>query len=90
MLKESDYKNAPPDLRSVDLRRMRGGTLAEEWRYFGSESPTGKGWYNFDPLTYLECALAGMSACACNENADLLTPGWRPFASFLELGRTYE
>ena len=72
----------------ANLCRMRGGTLEEEWRYVGSESPTGNDWYNFDPLTYLECALVGMSAC--NEDAHPLTPGWRLFASFLELGRTYE
>ncbi len=57
-------------------------------RSIGSESPTGHTWYNFDPLSYLECALAGMSAC--DEDVLPVPPGWRYFATFLELGRMYE
>jgi hypothetical protein len=44
----------------VDLREMaESGTLAEELRYFGVNSPRGQRWYNFDPCTFLECATAG-------------------------------
>ncbi|HEX7843110.1 MAG TPA: hypothetical protein VF469_36810 [Kofleriaceae bacterium] len=44
----------------VDLHEMeRSGTLANELRYFGVDSPRGARWYNFDPETFLECAVAG-------------------------------
>ena len=35
------------------------GTFANEYRYFGVDAPSGLRWYNFDPCTYLECAVAG-------------------------------
>lgn len=37
----------------------RAGTLADEQRYFGVNSPRGALWHNFDPGTFLECAVAG-------------------------------
>jgi hypothetical protein len=44
----------------IDLREMReNGTLADANRYFGIDSPRNSRWYNFDPLGYLECAMAG-------------------------------
>lgn len=44
----------------VDLVEMdKDGTLANEHRYFGVDAPRGARWYNFDPRTYLECAMAG-------------------------------
>jgi hypothetical protein len=44
----------------VDLRDMReAGSLANEHRYFGVDAPRGGRWFNFDPLTYLECAVEG-------------------------------
>ncbi len=44
----------------VDLREMaEGGQLADKLRYFGIDSPRGSRWYNFDPCTFLECAMAG-------------------------------
>jgi hypothetical protein len=44
----------------VDLREMRqAGTLDNDQRYFGVQSPRGGYWYNFDPCSYLECATAG-------------------------------
>lgn len=44
----------------VDLVEMgEDGTLANEHRYFGVDAPRGARWYNFDPRTYLECAMAG-------------------------------
>jgi hypothetical protein len=51
----------------VDLREMRdAGMLANEHRYFGMDAPRGQRWFNFDPLTYLECAVEGTFG------------GWRP------------
>ena len=35
------------------------GLLEDKYRYFGIDSPSGSRWYNFDPLTYLECAIRG-------------------------------
>jgi hypothetical protein len=35
------------------------GTLENEYRYFGIDSPTGFRWYNFDPCSYLECGVRG-------------------------------
>ena len=44
----------------VDLREMdECGTLNSDKRYFGLSSPRSSYWYNFDPLGYLECAMAG-------------------------------
>jgi hypothetical protein len=35
------------------------GTLNNELRYFGMDSPRGVLWYNFDPCGFLECATEG-------------------------------
>jgi hypothetical protein len=44
----------------VDLREMaEQGMLQDEMRYLGTDSPRGQKWYNFDPCTFLECAMAG-------------------------------
>lgn len=44
----------------VDLREMdEHGTLKNEQRYFGVSAPRKSYWYNFDPIGYLECAMAG-------------------------------
>jgi hypothetical protein len=44
----------------ADLHRMNeAGMLQDEYRYFGIDSPSGSRWYNFDPLTYLECGIRG-------------------------------
>lgn len=44
----------------VDLHEMaEDGSLADEHRYFGLDSPRGARWYNFEPHGYLECAVAG-------------------------------
>lgn len=44
----------------ADLRRMaESGDLTSPGRYEGITSPSGAQWYNFDPITYLECAVRG-------------------------------
>jgi hypothetical protein len=44
----------------VDLHEMAGdGRLDNDLRYLGIQSPRGRDWYNFDPSTYLECAVEG-------------------------------
>lgn len=45
----------------IDLRQMsENGQLEDKYRYFGIDAPRGSRWYNFDVLTYLECAVRGM------------------------------
>lgn len=44
----------------VDLREMdENGFFKSEHRYLSVCSPRKSNWYNFDPLTYIECAMAG-------------------------------
>jgi hypothetical protein len=44
----------------VDLHEMAAaGTLENEYRYFGIDSPRGSRWYNFVPGAFLECGMAG-------------------------------
>ena len=44
----------------VDLREMdEAGVLRDVYRYYGVGAPRGSRWYNFDPATYIECAVAG-------------------------------
>ncbi|MHC4734580.1 MAG: hypothetical protein ACYTDW_08995 [Planctomycetota bacterium] len=46
--------------RIQDLRDMaENKQLENEYRYFGISAPSGRYWYNFDPLTYIECGAAG-------------------------------
>jgi len=43
-----------------DLEEMEAaGMLADDQRYFGLTSPRGGRWYNFDPLTFIECGVQG-------------------------------
>jgi hypothetical protein len=44
----------------VDLREMdEASILANEHRYFGVSAPRKSYWYNFDPVTFLECGMVG-------------------------------
>lgn len=44
----------------ADLHRMaEAGLLADPYRYYGLDSPSGVRWYNFDSFTYLECGIRG-------------------------------
>lgn len=59
----------------IDLREMDvAGTLKDEHRYFGIDSPAGSRWYNFDPHTFVECGMTGTFG------------GWEPEC---ESGRQY-
>jgi hypothetical protein len=47
-------------MQIVDLHEMEpAGLLASDLRYFGVDAPRGSRWYNFEPLTFLECGVAG-------------------------------
>jgi hypothetical protein len=91
----------------ADLRRMAdAGQLEDKWRYFGIDSPSGERWYNFDPLTYLECGIRGVlggyeesevivlvSRAGQSANSPVYKVdelGWGGFAGILECGRIYE
>tara|TARA_R110002049_G_scaffold160007_1_gene325005 strand:+ start:452 stop:1069 length:618 start_codon:yes stop_codon:yes gene_type:complete len=44
----------------VDLREMdECGTLKNEMRSFGVTAPRNSTWFNFEPIQYIECAMAG-------------------------------
>ncbi len=44
----------------ADLQRMTDdGTLSRPDRYYGIDAPSGVRWYNFTPLSYLECGISG-------------------------------
>lgn len=78
----------------ADLHRMDSGQLDDPYKYFGINSPTGNRWYNFDAITYWECATAGMEACLDMPDHprkkffDSCT--WVTLAKLLELGQSYE
>jgi hypothetical protein len=77
-----------------DLHRMNSGQLNHPYRYFGIDSPTGNRWYNFDVVTYWECATAGMEACLDEPDhprkKSFDTCTWATLAKLLQLGQSYE
>ena len=73
----------------AELSRMHvSGQLADESRFFGIVSPSGHGWYNFDPFSLLECGARGLMDHA-GEDAPV-RGGWEMLGELLEMGRTYE
>ena len=78
----------------ADLHRMNPSQLNDPHNYFGIDSPTGHRWYNFDAITYWECATAGMEACLDmpdhprKKSFDKCT--WATLARLLQLGQSYE
>ena len=73
----------------AELSRMRAsGQLADESKFFGIISPSGHGWYNFDPFSLLECGARGLMDHA-GEDAPVRC-GWEMLGELLEMGRTYE
>lgn len=73
----------------AELSRMRAsGQLADESKFFGIVSPSGHGWYNFDPFSLLECGARGLMDHA-GEDAPV-RGGWEMLGELLEMGRMYE
>jgi len=73
----------------AELGRMRAsGQLADESKFFGIVSPSGHGWYNFNPFSLLECGARGLMDHA-SEDAPV-RGGWEMLGELLEMGRTYE
>lgn len=73
----------------AELSRMRAsGQLADESKFFGIVSPSGHGWYNFDPFSLLECGARGLMDHA-GEDAPV-RGSWEMLGELLEMGRIYE
>ena len=84
-----DYTIAVLHFQISELHKMRDKQLLDEYRYFGIDSETGNRWYNFDPLTNLECGAACMLDNTEDEDASVeLT--WQTLGELLEMGRIYE
>lgn len=65
-------------LRQIrDLREMEeAGLMENEYRYFGMDSPRGGRWYNYDPFSYLEGAVAGtFGGWAPEDGTRMVVPG---------------
>jgi len=70
----------------ADLHRMaQAGLLENKWRSFGIDSPTGHRWYNFDPSSYLHCAVQSLQVDGVSTDAS-----WIDLAILLWLGQIYE
>lgn len=81
----------------ADLRRMGElGMLHDKYRYMGLTSPSGLSWYNFDPLTYLDCGMAEFPLYSTENDQTDEGAGegpelsWIDFSTILYLGRIYE
>ena len=91
-LDEDENQNSFPVLQQMigyqiaDLHRMdQAGLLENEWRYYGIDSPTGHRWFNFDPSSYLQCAVQSLQEDGVSTEA-----GWINLAILLWLGQIYE
>ena len=72
----------------ADLHRMKEeGVLDQEPHilWLGASRKDGVIWYNFEPGTFLSCALGGFDA-----NSEITECDWSLLASFLWLGQIYE
>lgn len=78
-------------LQITELQEMdESGQLEDKMRYFGIDSPSGSRWYNFDVLTYLECAVSGMYDDKEDEVFEIKEFSWDDFAGLLWYGQNYE
>lgn len=83
-----DYSIAVLQFQIAELHKMRGKQLEDKTRYFGIDSETGNRWYNFDPMTNLECG----ARCIIDSSDDEkeLVVSWQTLGELLEMGRIYE
>ncbi len=83
-----DYTIAVLQFQISELHKMRGKQLDDDMRYFGVDSETGNRWYNFDPITNLECG----TRCFIDnrEDEDEMIVSWQTLGELLEMGRIYE
>lgn len=76
-------------INELDCMEKDESLLRNKMSYFGVDSPNGNRWYNFDPLTYLECASSWL-VDYYGEDMHMNFINWGLFARFLEMGRLYE
>ncbi len=70
----------------ADLHRLQeAGKLDDPYRYYGIASSTGHTWYNFDPQTFLDCAVA-----SGDSNPSTTDCSWEDLIVTLWLGQIYE
>lgn len=70
----------------ADLYRMKqAGILDKPYIFLGTDSPTGNQWVNFDPFSYLRCAIASMT-----EDLSATKCYWTDLTILLWLGQIYE
>lgn len=84
-----DYSIAVLKFQISELHKMKGKQLDNDMRYFGLQSETGNLWYNFDPMTNLECG----AACILDTNDESekeFIVSWQTLGELLEMGRIYE
>ena len=74
-----------------DLLALRDtGAFENPYRYFGTDAPSGRRWFNFDVSSYLECGAAGTFGCSDEEDVPTNTLPWDSILTFLECGQAYE
>ena len=84
-----DYSIAVLHFQISELHKMRGKQLMDKMRYFGISSETGNQWYNFDPMTNLECG-ARCILDSKDDNESEFNVNWQTLGELLEMGRIYE
>ena len=83
-----DYSIAVLQFQISELHKMKGKQLDDEMRYFGIDSDTGNRWYNFDPMTNLECGARCILDSDDEEREFIVS--WQTLGELLEMGRIYE
>lgn len=84
-----DYSIAVLHFQISELHKMKGKQLDDDMRYFGIKSETGNRWYNFDPMTNLECGARCILDREDDEDTEFIV-SWRTLGELLEMGRIYE
>jgi hypothetical protein len=84
-----DYSISILQFQIAELHKMKGKQLDDDMRYFGINSETGNRWYNFDPMTNLECGARCILDSEEDEDNELIV-SWQTLGELLEMGRIYE
>lgn len=84
-----DYTIAVLQFQISELHKMKGKQLENDMRYFGLQSETGNLWYNFDPMTNLECGAACIRDTSDESEKEFIV-SWQTLGELLEMGRIYE
>lgn len=84
-----EYTIAVLQFQISELHKMKGKQLDDAMRYFGINSETGNRWYNFDPMTNLECGARCIIDSEDDEEKEFIV-SWQTLGELLEMGRIYE